>query len=293
MPKKKKSNSASKEKKEDSTHVKSRSETSADEEVISINELDISRVVHPLDENDKKGGSKLLMIAPPKSGKSVLIEYILYLKKHILPVGLFFNGTESFNHAYEKFVPKSFIFDNLDKTDVTPLNDFKQRQALAIKNLETVGVNPWCACVFDDCMSDKTFFNTPIVNDIYKNGRHWRQLHICASQYAIDFPANLRSTTAGTFIFREPQIKGREKIYENYGSCLESKTEFNTLMDQMTEDYTALFFNNETQKNTIDDSIFYVKADMNKIPSNWKFGCQEYWEFHDERYDKENNKTGI
>jgi hypothetical protein len=285
--KKSKEKKSNEKKTNDSTRVKTRAETMKEEEEINIHELDIDRDVHPLDENDTKNGSKFLAVAPPGSGKSRLIEWLLYRKKHIIPVGIFFNGTEQMNRSYEKFAPKSFIFDELDKTDLSPLDRYKERQLFAIQRLENVGVNPWCACVFDDCMSDIKFLKTPIVNDMYKNGRWWRQMHICASQYAIDFPANLRSTTDGTFVFKESKPKVREKIYTNYGSCLESQAEFDTLMDQMTEDHTALYFNNKTTKNTIDDSIFYVKADLNKIPDDWKFGCREYWEFHEERYNNE------
>ena len=55
-------------------------------------------------------------------------------------------------------------------------------------------------------------------------------------------------------------------------------------MDALTTDYTALYINNMSTSNKIEDTVFYYKADPTKIPKDWKFGCKEFWQFHNERY---------
>lgn len=263
---------------------KSQKAHSEDKE-ISINELCINKNIHPTDETDLKNGSKILIIARPGAGKSHLIKNLLYKKKHILPAGVFFSGSEGSNHDYEKYIPKIFIHDAPSVDNLTPLYNFKRRQNLATNILEPLGFNPWCACVFDDSTSDIKYLKKSIVGEMYKNGRHWRQFNVTATQYAIDFPSNIRGAVDGTFILTEPKRNLREKLYENYCSSLDSFSEFNDLMDQLTEDHTAIYINNRASSNHIDDNIFYYRADNSVIPDDWKFGCSEYWDFHKERFN--------
>ena len=50
--------------------------------------------------------------------------------------------------------------------------------------------------------------------------------------------------------------------------------------DNINEDYTALYIHNKTQSNNLEDCVFYYKADP--IPPDFKFGCQDFWGFHNE-----------
>ena len=60
---------------------------------------------------------------------------------------------------------------------------------------------------------------------------------------------------------------------------------FCDIMDQLTDDYTALYIHNSTHSNKLEDCIFYYKA--KKIPDDFKFGCPDYWDFHFERFNPE------
>ena len=60
---------------------------------------------------------------------------------------------------------------------------------------------------------------------------------------------------------------------------------FTPTMDQITDDYTALYINNTNQSNKLEDCIFWYKG---KIPPNgWKFGSKDFWRFHNKRYDRQ------
>jgi hypothetical protein len=220
------------------------------------------------------------------SGKSFLIKSLLYEKNHIFPVGIVMNGTEDSNHFYAGttenpgMFPPAFVYNHLDKEK---LQDVTKRQVLAKNHLP----NPWAAVVLDDLMDDPKLFNDPILAGWFKNGRHWKGLFILGLQYCLDIRPAIRVNIDGTFIFREANIKFRKLLWENFSSIVPDFTVFCTLMDELTDDNTALFIHNATTSNKIEDCVFWYKA--KPVPKDFRFGCQDYWDYNNERYNPLSN----
>ena len=256
----------------------------SDERTVHIHELDLN-TLPPLHEKDFKSGMKLVINGKPSTGKTTLIKSILYNKRRIFPVGKCHSGTEDSNGFFGSIMPDCFIEDGFDLNNVSSAENFKKRQKYSHKFLEPRGDNPWSFYILDDCTSDTKFLKKPIMQEFFKNGRHWRLLFLLSLQYCLDIPPAIRACVDGVFILRESNPAMRKKLFENYGSCVDTLSDWNDLMDALTDNYTALFINNRVQSNNIEDCIFYYKADPDLIPPDWKIGCREYWEFHDERYD--------
>ena len=212
------------------------------------------------------------------TGKSTLIKSLLYAKKHIFPVGIAMNGTEDTNHMYKSFMPSTFVYNEYREDKI---EDLIKRQKLAMQHLP----NPWAVLIVDDCTEDTTIFNKPLQVGLYKKGRHWSLMYILALQYAMDVRANIRTSIDGVFILREPLLKNRRTLYENYASVVPDFEMFCTLMDQLTDNYSAMYIHNFTTSNNWQDCVFWYKA--KPPPDDWKFGCPEYWEFHEARYNQE------
>lgn len=212
------------------------------------------------------------------TGKSTLIKSLLYAKKHIFPVGIAMNGTEDTNHMYKSFMPSTFVYNEYREDKI---EDLIKRQKLAMQHLP----NPWAVLIVDDCTEDTTIFNKPLQIGLYKKGRHWSLMYILALQYAMDVRANIRTSIDGVFILREPLLKNRRTLYENYASVVPDFEMFCTLMDQLTDNYSAMYIHNFTTSNNWQDCVFWYKA--KPPPDDWKFGCPEYWEFHEARYNQE------
>lgn len=263
-----------------------------DSKTVAIKELDLS-TLYPLHPNDTRNGSKYVVIGKPGTGKSTLIKSILYSKKHIFPTGKVHSGTEDSNGFFGEIMPSTFIENGLDLDNLTSINNFKKRQQYAKQYLESRGDFPWSYIILDDCSSDNKLFKKPIFQDLYKNGRHWRMLHILSLQYSLDIPPPIRVCIDGVFILRESNPGMRKKLYENYGSCVDTFSDWNDLMDQLTDNYTAMFINNKTTSNSMEDTIFYYKADPNNIPKDWKIGCREYWDFHYDRFDPTKDPSAV
>ena len=211
------------------------------------------------------------------TGKSTLIASILYAKKHIFPVAIAFSGTEDSNGFYRKIMPSTFVFNEYSEDKI---KNFIRRQKIARQHLE----NPWAAIMIDDCTDDPRILATPLQQGMFKRGRHWKCLYILSLQYSMDVKPVIRTNVDGVFILREPIMKNRKSLWENYASIIPDFTLFCEVLDQLTDNYTALYINNQTRSNNWQECVFWYKAPI--VPEDFKFGAPEYWDFHNERFDK-------
>lgn len=214
------------------------------------------------------------------TGKSTLITSLLYEKSHIYSSGMVCSGTEDSNHHYSQLFPETFIYNKLEKQKV---EDFVKRQKIAKQHLP----NPWSVLLLDDCTDDPKLFTDPLFQNIFKNGRHYKMWFILSLQYCLDVKPVIRTNIDGTFILRETNLRNRKSLWENYAGVIPDFTMFCDIMDQLTTDYTALYINNATTSNKLEDCVFWYKA--KQVPGDFKFGSQDYWDFHNVRFDE--NKT--
>lgn len=211
------------------------------------------------------------------TGKSSIIKSLLFEKSEIFPCAQVYSGTEDSNHAYSSFIPGTFIFNKFSQTSYM---DMIRRQKLAKNYLD----NPWATIIWDDITEDEKIFNLPIVKGTYKNGRHWKVLHLLSLQYALDVKPVIRTNIDGSFLLRETNKRNRKVLFENYASAIDDYADFCSIMDQVTNDYTALYIHNRLQSNNFEDCVYWYKA-RNDIPVDFKFGCRETWMFDQERKD--------
>ena len=224
-----------------------------------------------------QGGSKIVVIGKPGTGKTVLLSSLLYRKKHIFPVGVVMSGTEDSNGFYNKMFPSTFVYNRLNEKKI---ETFIKRQKIAKKHLK----NPWAVLLLDDCTDDVSILKKPLFHSIFKNGRHWKMLFILSLQYCMDIKPVIRTNVDGTFILRETNLKNRRSLYENYAGVIPDFRMFCSIMDQITDDFTALYINNQSKSNKLSDCIFWYRP---KIPPNgFKFGSAEFWEFHYSRFNQ-------
>jgi len=210
------------------------------------------------------------------TGKSTLIASLLYAKKSIFPVGIAFSGSEDSNGFFRKIMPSTFVFNEYNEDQI---KSFIRRQKIAKQHL----INPWSVIILDDCTDDPRVFNTPLQQGIFKRGRHWSMWYIVSLQYAMDVKPVIRTNVDGVFILREPILKNRKALWENYASIIPDFTTFCSLMDQLTDDFCCMYVSNQSKSNNWQDCVFWYKA--SPVPADWKFGCDEYYQFHEDRFN--------
>lgn len=250
------------------------------DETIKIYELNVHKKIKPISIHDiKQGGGKYCLVGRPSAGKSTLIKSLMYLKSGIIPTCMVFSGSEEISHHYSDFVPQTFIHDELNKKNIEPIRNFMKRQLYAREFLK----NPWCMLIFDDCFSSSEFLYTTEMQKYYKNGRHYSNMSIIASQYLMDIKSNVRSCFDGIFILAEPSLVNREKLWKNFGSVVPTLHQFNILMDALTQNYSAMYIDCRANTSNLSECIFWYKADINQIPRNWRFGADIIWNFAKQR----------
>lgn len=245
---------------------------------INIRELDVDIIAPSKANMDKpdQGGSKIVIIGKPGTGKTTLITSLMYEKSDIFPVGIVMSGTEDSNGHFKKIVPSSFVFNTCD---VKKIEEFIMRQKIAKKHLK----NPWGMLLLDDCTDDPKIFNSKIFGALYKNGRHWKMLFILSLQYCMDIKPVIRNSIDGTFILRESSLRNRKVLWENYAGIIPDFKTFCTIMDGITGDYTALYISNQINSTRWQDNVFWYKA--KPVPPNFRFGAKDLWAYHKQRYD--------
>lgn len=211
------------------------------------------------------------------TGKSTLITSLLYEKSHIFPSGVVMSGTEDSNHHYSRIFPSTFVYNKLQKPVI---ESYIKRQKLARDHLP----NPWSVLLLDDCTDDPKIFSDPLFQGIFKNGRHWKMWFILSLQYCLDIKPVIRTNIDGTFILRETNLKNRRSLWENYAGVVPDFAQFCDIMDQLTNDYTALYVHNATTSNNLEDCLFWYRA--KPVPDSFKFGSEDYWRFHLSRYNQ-------
>ena len=244
--------------------------------VLNIRELNLDIITPNKLTPVSEGGHKIVVIGAPKSGKTTLVTRLIYEKSSIIPTGIVFSGTEDSNHHYKNIIPTTFVYNGFDR-DV--LKRFISRQKIAREYLP----NPWSLILLDDCTDDTTIFNDKLMVGMYKNGRHYAMLYILSLQYSMDVKPVIRTNISGVFIFREPNIKNRKRLWENYAGIIPDFQLFCDIMDSVCNNYTALYIDNTAQTNNWQDCVFWYRA--KPVPNDFKFGCDEMWSFHNARYN--------
>jgi hypothetical protein len=234
----------------------------------------------------------ILCFGRRRSGKSYLTRDIMYNHKEI-PLGMIFSATEEANPFFGDFVPDTFIHGEY-KPDL--IKNLMIKQSQKVKNdrkngyKDTDGKHPGnrAFVILDDMLaSAASWKREQTIKEIFLNGRHYNIFFILTMQYPVGIPPELRSNIDYVFIFNEPSIANRKKLYDGYGSCIPSFDHFCNILDSCTQNHECLVIKLSGNSNNLKDQIFWYKA----MPhDSFRVGHPKIWEYHDNNYNNRYDK---
>ena len=239
---------------------------------IKVREMSFDQILPNAATYNEEGsyGYKIAVIGKPGTGKSTFTSALMKSKKDIIPFAVVQNGTENSNHFYRKYIPELFIYDEFDEA---VLHKTIKRQEDALKDME----NPWLMVILDDVTEDSKVLNLPVMQDLFKKGRHYKILLLLSLQYALDIRPAIRTCIDIAVIFRETREDMRKKLYTNFASVVGTYSVFNAVMDAITGDHTALVINNMVDSNDPSDCVFYMKVE--DLDDDFKFGSRIFHKY--------------
>lgn len=263
--------------------------------VFEIKKFDMKKIKFAPDE---KEGPVIFMVGKRGTGKSFLVEDLLYYHQNI-PVGACISATEESNGFYSKIIPKLFIHYEYSENIIA---NVLKRQKMIVKQIKKEiklykksSIDGRSFVILDDCLYDNAWSRDKLMKLIFMNGRHWKIMLIVTMQYPMGVPPNLRTNIDYTFILRETNLSNRRRIYENYAGVFPTFDSFCNILDQCTNGYECLVVDNTVRSNKLQDQIFWYKAQNHE---QFKICNQEFWELsknlpsddEDEDYDPNNDR---
>lgn len=239
--------------------------------ILNLRKFDISSIA-----SDKV----VVMLGKRGTGKSVCVADLLYYNRDI-PVGTVISPTEAVNKFFSDIVPSLFIHD-----DYTPalIARVVKRQVLAmrksLKEKAAFGastIDPRAFLLMDDCLHDDKWKQDKNIRFLFFNGRHIQCLFIFTMQHPLGVPPSLRTNIDYVFVFREPIISNRKKLYESYCGIFPTFSMFCEVLDACTDDHQCLVINNTVKSNRLEDIVSWYRAD---IHPPFKIGANEFWKAH-------------
>lgn len=230
----------------------------------------------------------VLCLGKRRSGKSFLVRDIFYHHKDI-PSGIVFSSTEEGCPFFGDFIPDMFIHS---KYNSDLIQDILNRQKRRIKQSKLRGLSESgktkannIFVVLDDMLHDASVWKKDAtIQNIFYNGRHFNLLFILTMQYAQGIPPGLRSNIDYVFIFGEPSVTNRRKIYESYAGMIPTFEHFCNILDECTKNHECLVIKTSGNTSNLKDQVFWYKAEPH---SNFRVGHPKIWRYHDENYNND------
>ena len=229
------------------------------------------------DPSEMSDGSVVLLVGRRGSGKSTLaadlMSYRLECKR-----GLCISGTETKNPFWGEYIPSCFIHSEWDPGLVETLFEDQEK----VKKWK--GAMQPTFGVFDDLMFNKDFVKSPVIREVFMNGRHSKLFTLVTAQWLMDVPASLRANVDYVFVLKDNVRANRERVYTQFGGMFDDMYTFDSVMKQLTEDHHCMVLRNKSLSYNVSDCVSFYKATPDL---KYKLCAPEYWRYSERQKLKE------
>lgn len=239
-------------------------------------EEEVSFKLRKFEMSSMQDDKTVLLLGKRNTGKSTLLEDILYHLSNSFDIGFGMTLTQDTARSFAKFMPESFIHNKGVKTETLEGIIDMLRKVTEADNTGTDKVKVYG--VLDDVASQKGIFNSETMRDIFMNGRHYHVFFVILLQYVMDIGPSIRSQIDYVFILRCTGVDDRKKIYKNFFGIFPDFETFEKVFDQCTEGFDCIVLDNTVRSNKIEDCVFWYRAQPR--PPNFRLCNREAWKLH-------------
>ena len=149
----------------------------------------------------------------------------------------------------------TFVVDAIDQHMKLYRKDIKNQR---VANIWDPATQTGSTIVFDNCFYDNTWYSKKCIKQLFMNGKVWRFNMIISCGYPIGIPPALRPNIDCFFIFNDPDLPYRKRIWERYVFEFLSLEMFNHIMLQLINPYECLVVKHSYKSKKIEDNIFVI-----------------------------------
>jgi hypothetical protein len=200
-----------------------------------------------------------LLVGKRGTGKSTLMEDVMFWLRDSVCMGVAFTPTEESACMFRRHIPEPFIYNAYSSSAVESI--IRTQRALCRKQKPKK-----ILMALDDCMYDKKILKSVETREIFMNGRHLQLSILIACQYIMDLGPDLRTNVDYVFALRENIISNRQRLWRYFFGMFPKYEDFAAVMDACTNDYCCLVLDNTVKSNRVEDCMFWYRADSH-LPS--------------------------
>ncbi len=240
--------------------------------------------IRPFDPSTMKPDATVLLIGKRGTGKSTLINDIMYHMRTNFNFGIAMSPTEESSESLGKIMPRTCVFDDFSEDAIGRMLRY-QKKMVKHNNYRNMFI------IMDDCAYDNRTLKNKNIREVFMNGRHRKIFIINAVQYMMDIPSFLRGQIDYVFATRDNIIDQREKLWKFFFGMFNEYKDFSTVMDNCTEGHNCIVLNNTVRSNNPEDCVFWYCANP-QLP-RFQLCDNVYWELDKKFYSSRDDAEEI
>ena len=210
-----------------------------------------------------------LVVGKRGSGKSLLLLDILHKTSNMIDFALAMTATIPTQKKLSRHIARQYV--RLGGYDHDLADKFLQVCKALVQNKAR---RRNMALILDDCIGGDNgkFLKGNTISSLVLNGRHFHSSLYITTQYLMTVPPAIRSNTDYVFVLAESSRVVRKKIWETFFGMISTFVEFEKFFSVATQHYSALVLDTTQSSNNIEDCVFWYKAKVDTIPTDFHIG---------------------
>jgi energy-coupling factor transporter ATP-binding protein EcfA2 len=228
--------------------------------------------IRAFDPSTMKPDATVLLIGKRGTGKSTLINDIMYHMRDKFQFGIAMSPTEGSTEALSTIIPRTCIFNDFCENAIGRMLKYQKKSVKQASEKKYRNM----FIIMDDCAYDSKTLKGKNIREVFMNGRHRKIFIINAVQYMMDIPSFLRGQIDYVFATRDNIIDQREKLWKYFFGMFSDYRDFSAVMDNCTANHNVIVLNNTVRSNDPQECVYWYCANPD-LPS-FKLCDDVYWQ---------------